>query len=126
MWVNSISALVGVPKMTKLEDVIEQYIDYLSTCPLCGTSHIVLEEKLTRIKVFDYKDAKLNMGFESKPMIHYEFRCSACRHIFISETIDDGDWSVSWTLLGDVFATKRMNRLKADVITKSKIQSKLV
>lgn len=111
--------------MTKIEDIIKQYWSYLSVCPICKSPHIAVEERITRITVFDQRNKKIDLGWASKPMIHYEFRCSACRHVFISETIDSGDWNVSWTLLGDIFANKRMSRLKADVITRSKMQSKL-
>ena len=106
--------------MTKLQDIIDQYLDYLSSCPVCKSTHVALEEKLTRISVFDYQSGKVNITFKSRPIVHYEFRCSACRHVYISETIDDGDWNISWTLLGDIFANKRMSRITAQGITKTK------
>lgn len=111
--------------MSKVEDIIQQYRDNLSVCPICKSKHIVLEERLTRITVFNVTELKPKLGFRSKPIIHYEFRCSACRHVFTSETIDDGDWNVSWTLLGDIFAKKRATRLKAKVVNK-RIQSELI
>ena len=85
-----------------LKEIVEIYSDMLRPCPNCQSQTLIVEERISRVNLFNLDSHQLN-GNYSFPSIFFEFRCAHCQTTIYSKTKSIKDEKNYFELLSSLF-----------------------
>ena len=97
-----------------LKEVIETHRDMLRPCPACHSKRLVIEERITRVTIFDLDTLKIlpHIPF-SDPIIHHGFRCIKCSTPIYQKTTKIKDEKNYFEVLAKLFKDMDHTKTKA-------------